>query len=347
MFKLIIANKRLSSWSLRPWLLMRQLGIPFEEHLLPFWHADWSCLLRDAAGTAAIPGTVPVLVDGTIVVGDSLAIVETLAERLPTAGIWPADTGRRAAARVLCAQMHSSFAALRQECWFDALRQGPAKPLSPAATAELGRADGIFAGADPTQGFLCGSFTAADAFYAPLALRTIQYGLSLSPPAAAYVARIATLSAVQEWLASARQERDWPLRGPNGRPGAAAIITADDASRLARAWVNSWNRRDLEAVLGLFADDAIFVSPKAEAFIGRPRVEGKTALRDYWSKALEHIPQLRFEFEAADWDPAAAVVLVTYQADLAGRRARAAERWLLNTDGLIRYGEAYYGAAAP
>lgn len=137
------------------------------------------------------------------------------------------------------------------------------------------------------------------------------------------------------------------MQGPTGRNYFAAVITTDDAARLAQAWVAAWNRRDLEAVLALFAEDVAFVSPKAESFVGRSRVDGKPALREYWTKALAAIPRLEFRFEAADWDPARSAIVVTYQADLAGRRARAVERWLIGADGRITYGEAFYGAAAP
>ena len=96
----------------------------------------------------------------------------------------------------------------------------------------------------------------------------------------------------------------------------------------------------------VFAEDAVFVSPKAETIIGKARVEGKAALRAYWTAALEKIRELEFELETADWDPAACVITVIYNASLAGKRARAAERWVLEADGRIRYGEAYYGASA-
>lgn len=347
MFKLIIGNKRLSSWSMRPWLLMKQLGIPFEEEIVPFWHADWYSRVRAAAGAAPGPGTVPILLDGALAVGDSLAIAETLAERLPQAGVWPREADIRAQARTLCAEMHAAFAAVRQECSFDVLRHAQPKPLSTAATAQLARADAIFAAAEPGQGFLCGAFCAADAFFAPLALRTLQYALPLSAAAQAYVQRIAQLPAVQEWTAAAADERHWPLLGPGGRNYFPAVITAEDATRLAQAWIAAWNRRDLEAVLALFAEDAAFVSPKAETFVGRARVEGKPALRDYWTRALAAIPRLEFQLDAADWDPARSALVVTYRADLAGRCARAVERWLIAADGRITYGEAFYGAALP
>jgi glutathione S-transferase len=347
MYKLIIGNKRLSSWSMRPWLVMRQLGIPFAEELIPFWHADWAGRVQRAAGSARLAGTVPVLLDGALAIGDSLAIVEALAEGRPDAGVWPQDRAQRAAARSLCAEMHAGFGALRQECPFDTLRSGSGRALSAPAAAQLARAETLFAGAEAVGGFLCGAFCAADAFFAPLALRTIQYGLPLSAGARAYVERVAHLPAVAEWIADAAREHDWPVTGPAQHNDLRAVVNGEDAQRLAHRWIAAWNRRDLEAVLALFADHACFVSPKAEAFAGRARVEGKAALRDYWTKALAAISQLEFTPGAVDWDPAAASLVVTYQAELSGRRVRAAERWLIGADGLIADGEAYYGAALP
>ncbi|MDR3418908.1 MAG: glutathione S-transferase N-terminal domain-containing protein [Nevskia sp.] len=343
MLKLVIGNRRFSSWSMRPWLLMKQLGIPFETQQVPYTRADWAGTVR--ALHAA--GTVPVLIAGELVVGDTLAIVETLAELFPDRGIWPADRVLRARARSLCAEMHSSFGAVREECSFDAFSPGEPRALSARATAQMARADAIFASADAGGGFLCGAYSAADAFYTPLALRVLQYGLTVSAQARVYIDRVAGLPAVRAWLAEAEAERDWPPVMPGGRPYHRAVISAEDALRLARRWVAAWNARDLDAVLAMFAaEGAAFVSPKAESILGHARVEGQDGLRRYWSAALERIPRIEFRLEAADWDPATSTVLVVYDADLDGRRSRAAERWVLDHAGRIRYGEAYYGASA-
>lgn len=341
MLKLIIGSQRFSSWSMRPWILLRQLGIPFEAEQLPYTRPDWAEAIRRLYPA----GTVPVLQAGELLVGDSLAIVETLAELFPGRGVWPADAGRRARARSLCTEMHASFGAIREECAFDLFRGGQTRPLSARGQAQLRRAEAIFASAG--GGFLCGAaFCAADAFFTPLALRVLQYGLTVAAPARAYVERVAALPSVRAWTAEAEKERDWPAQSPGGRPYHRAVVSAEDALRLAEGWIAAWNARRLEAVLDLFDDAAVFVSPKAESFLGQPRVEGKAALRHYWSLALEKIPQLEFQLEAADWDPAASALLVVYRADLAGRRNRAAERWLLDHSGRIRYGEAYYGVSA-
>jgi len=342
MLKLLIGNRRFSSWSLRSWLLLRQLGIEFEAQQVPYMSEGWSKTV-----TALHPaGTVPVLLGEDFKVGDTLAIAETLAELFPAAGVWPADRLRRAQARSLCAEMHSSFGAIREECSFDLFRQGPARPLSARGTAQLARADAILSAADAQDGFLCGRFCAADAYYIPLALRMVQYGLPVSAGAHRYIERIAALPSLKAWTAEAERERDWPAVSPGGRPYHKAVVSADDALRLGRHWVGCWNARKLDAVLELFAEDAVFISPKAESFIGHPRVEGKAALRAYWTTALERIAQLEFSLDTVDWDASTSTAVVIYQANLAGKRSRAAERWVLDADGRIRYGEAYYGASA-
>lgn len=342
MLKLLIGNQRFSSWSMRPWLLMKQLGIPFEAEQVPYSRPDWAAAVRSVHPA----GTVPALVVDGLAVGDSLAITETLAELFPQHGVWPAAPAARARARALCAEMHASFGAIREECSFDLFRQGEPRVLSARGAAQLRRAEQIFASAEAGSGLLCGAYCAADAFYTPLALRVLQYGLQVSPAARAYVQRLAALPSVQAWCAEAERERGWPALRPDGQPYHRAMVSAEDALRLAQHWIAAWNGRRLEAVLDLFADDAVFVSPKAESFIGQARVEGKAALRGYWTVALEKIPRIEFTLEAADWDPAASALVVIYQADLAGRRSRAAERWLLDAAGRIRYGEAYYGASA-
>lgn len=341
MLKLLIGNQRFSSWSLRAWLLLRQLGIPFETQVLPYTRPDWSAAVRSLYGA----GTVPVLLIDGFVVGDTLAIAETLAELHPRAGVWPEDAQQRAMARSLCAEMHASFGALRSECAFDLFRDGSPRPLSAQAAAQLGRVERILAGA-AEGGFLFGAFCAADAFYIPVGLRVLQYGLEVSPRARAYIERAAALPAVREWVAQAQGERGWPAQAAGGGPYHRAVVSGADAQRHARRWIAAWNARDLEAVLGFFAADAVFVSPKAERFTGQARVEGKAALRAYWTTALEKITALEFAFEAADWDAATSTLLVVYGAGLNGKHTRACERWVVDAAGQITYGEAYYGASA-
>jgi acyl-CoA thioesterase FadM len=119
------------------------------------------------------------------------------------------------------------------------------------------------------------------------------------------------------------------------------------AQRFARDWVAAWNRRDVEAVLSHFADDALFVSPKAERFVGKPRIEGKAALRAYWQTALAHIPRLEFSLDHALWSPRAEALTVVYQSLLAGQSPVRAAEIMRFRGHLIVHGEALYGAALP
>ena len=179
---LFIGNKAYSSWSLRPWLLMRALDIPFEEVVTPLYvEGSREKMLREAP-----TGKVPVLRDGDFAVWDSLAIAEYLAEGCPDKNIWPRDRKKRARARSLCAEMHSGFQALRQACPtnFRRARRAAPLPLEQAARADLARIQAIFSQAKGE--FLFGDFCAADAFFAPVVTRLDVYALELEPAARAY-----------------------------------------------------------------------------------------------------------------------------------------------------------------
>jgi glutathione S-transferase len=199
MYELIIANKNYSSWSMRPWVLMRELGIPFRETLLRFDQGGF----RKHSPT----GRVPLLVDGTARVWDSLAIAEYLAER--HAGVWPVESATRAWARSAAAEMHSSFGAIRNDCSMSVGVRIRLHQIRPALQADLDRlaelwADGLARHGGP---FLAGAaFTAVDAFYVPVATRIQTYGLSLPTQAAGYVNRLLQLSSVNEWIVAALAE---------------------------------------------------------------------------------------------------------------------------------------------
>ena len=210
--RLYIANKNYSSWSLRPWVLMRQLGLDFEEVLVPFG-PDAATTFRAFSPT----GKVPCLVDGPLTVWDSLAIVEYLAEKVP--GVWPGDVAARAWARSASAEMHAGFGAVRHYCSMSCgLRvRLHALPAAPAAelAAQWARLDGLWCeGLERFGGpFLGGAtFTAVDAFYAPIAFRAQTYSPTLSGPAQAYVERLLKLPAMRQWYAEALAEpwRDEP-----------------------------------------------------------------------------------------------------------------------------------------
>ncbi|MGH8258952.1 MAG: glutathione S-transferase N-terminal domain-containing protein [Steroidobacteraceae bacterium] len=218
MYELHIANKNYSSWSLRAWVLMRELGIDFSEHLLPFGPAAaWEAYRRISP-----TGKVPCLVDGALCIWDSLSIAEYLAERHP--GVWPADSAARAWARSASAEMHSGFAELRNRCSMTCGVRVRLNEFPPALERDLTRLqalwnDGLRRFGGP---FLAGdAFTAADAFFAPVALRVQTYGLPLDATCAAYVARVLGLRSMQRWYAEAVQEpyRDEPHEREIGQMG--------------------------------------------------------------------------------------------------------------------------------
>ena len=212
---LVIGNKNYSSWSLRPWLLMVERRIRFEEQRLRLDFAEGSPF-RQALAAISPAGRVPVLLDEGFAVWDSLAIVETLAEKFPQAGVWPRDARARARARSVCAEMHSGFGALRRHCPMnveahlpEAGRQVWAEQAD--VRADLQRIDALWCDALQGSGgpFLFGEFCAADAFYAPVALRVRTYALPLSAPAQAYADRLLDTEGARRWIAEALAERDF------------------------------------------------------------------------------------------------------------------------------------------
>jgi glutathione S-transferase len=209
MYELIIANKNYSSWSMRPWVLMRALGIEFNERLLPFHlnHGD------GAIARFSPTGRVPCLVDGDTRVWDSLAIVEYLAER--HVGVWPLPATDRAWARSAAAEMHSGFQALRNECSMSVGVRIRLRSQSPALQADLRRLETLWADGLARHGgpYLGGPrFTAVDAFFAPVATRIQTYGLVVASPAAAYARHLLLHEAVREWIDAGVREtfRDAP-----------------------------------------------------------------------------------------------------------------------------------------
>ena len=203
MYTLYIANKNYSSWSLRPWILLRALGIGFEEKLVPFTPgSNWSAF-RDFSPN----GKVPCLVDDDTTVWDSLAITEYLAERHP--GVWPSDTKARAFARCATAEMHSGFNALRSQCSMNCGIRVKLHRVDDALARDVGRIAELWSeGLDRFGGpFLAGKqFTAADAFYAPVAFRTQTYSPPMDGAARAYAQRLLELPAMREWYASGLAE---------------------------------------------------------------------------------------------------------------------------------------------
>jgi len=206
---LVIGNKNYSSWSLRPWIAMKVLGLPFEERRIALYAPGAKTeILRYSPS-----GKVPCLVDGDLRVWDSLAILETLAESRPE--LWPAAPARRALARSICAEMHSGFSALRQHMSMNVRKRYPGRGRTPETLADLARIVAIWSeclAATQRSGvagpFLFGSFTAADAMYAPIVLRFRTYEVDLPASCRAYVDAMLALPAMQEWIAAAEREAE-------------------------------------------------------------------------------------------------------------------------------------------
>jgi glutathione S-transferase len=204
--KLVIGNKNYSSWSMRPWLLMRQLGIEFEEVQIPLHQPD--SLERKLSYSPA--GKVPILIDGEIRVWESLAIVEHLAEKFPNKLIWPADGEARSAARVVSAEMHAGFSHLRSNMPLNCRAHSPGAGNSPDVQKDIDRICEIWRecrARHRAEGqFLFGEFTAADAMFAPVASRFQTYGVELGNKEEEYANAILSLPAVKEWVEAARDE---------------------------------------------------------------------------------------------------------------------------------------------
>ncbi|MBL8333451.1 MAG: glutathione S-transferase family protein [Rubrivivax sp.] len=213
--QLVIGNKNYSSWSMRPWVLMRQLGIPFTERKLRFDFSPGSAF-RQAVAEVSPAGTVPVLVDEGFSVWDSLAIVEYLHERFPERGVWPADARDRARARSLCAEMHGGFSALRSNCPMNIEARLPEVGArvwaeQAAVRANVARIEAMWAECLAARGgpFLFGAFSAVDAYYAPVCMRLRSYGLPVSDTTRAYIERVAAAPGVAAFIADALAEADF------------------------------------------------------------------------------------------------------------------------------------------
>lgn len=205
MLKLVIGDRNYSTWSLRPWLAIKQAGLPFEEIMIP---------LRDSQTKAEIlkyspSGKIPCLIDGQTVVWDSLAICEYLAEKSPS--LWPGDRKARAEARSIAAEMHSGFPALRQGMPMDILASKPFDERSAEVMADIARIVAIWeacrARYAKTGPFLFGSFSIADAMFAPVVWRFLTYVVDLPPASKAWVETMTALPAMQEWRAGAQAEK--------------------------------------------------------------------------------------------------------------------------------------------
>jgi len=201
MLKLVIGNKNYSSWSMRPWLALRANKVAFEEVFIPLYTDDKADKDRILSFTPS--GKVPVLVDGDVTVWDSLSIIEYVAEKFPEVGLWPADRASRAHARSISAEMHSGFAALRNECGMNLHRSIGAVALSDDARANVARIQQIWAECHRHYGrlgpFLFGAFSGADAMFAPVVQRFRTYAIEVAPDSRPYMEAMLALPAFQQW----------------------------------------------------------------------------------------------------------------------------------------------------
>ena len=220
MLKLYIGNKNYSSWSMRPWVLLRQAGIEFEEVMVRFDSFDAGSEFKKILGPINPVGKVPVLVDDGLVVWDTLAICEYVAEyaaeRFPDKTLWPRDAKARARARSVCAEMHSGLSGLRSHCPMNIEAALPQIGHlvwrdKPAVRDDVARVAAMWSAllAEHKGPMLFGEFSIADAYFAPVCMRLTTYALPVPPVISAYVARVSALPGVKAWIDGALVEKDF------------------------------------------------------------------------------------------------------------------------------------------
>ncbi|MGZ6142190.1 MAG: glutathione S-transferase family protein [Myxococcales bacterium] len=205
MLKIVLGNKKYSSWSLRPWLALKLTSAPFEEQVVPLDMPDTAANIRKYSPS----GRVPALIDGNLTIWDSLAICEYLNEKFPAAQLWPADPASRARARSISAEMHSGFGNLRNDCAMKIVAQQPYKPLKPETQADVDRIVAIWNDCLRVHGgpFLFGGRPGiADCMYAPVVSRFRTYSIPVEGAVKAYCEAVWSWPVLQEWVAAARAE---------------------------------------------------------------------------------------------------------------------------------------------
>ena len=202
--KLLIGNRNYSSWSLRPWLVLKHFEIPFEDEVLQLTGPGFRDILAQRSPT----GRVPLLIDGELMVPETIAIIEYLADRYPDKPIWPEDIIDRALARAAAAEMHGGFTSIRSHAPMNLRASHPGKVSADAIAKDLHRIETLWGELLHKSGgpFLFGQFTAADAMFAPVATRIRTYALPVSDGASAYVEAIHSLPAFKAWLTLALKE---------------------------------------------------------------------------------------------------------------------------------------------
>ena len=216
MLKLYIGNKNYSSWSMRPWVLLKQAGIPFEEVMVRFDSFDTGSTFKNTLKDQTPTGKVPVLVEGDLAVWDTLAIAEYVAEQYPDKQLWPRDKAVRARARSVCAEMHAGFTALRGACPMNieaSLQDIGALAWrdKPAVRADVSRLVTMWSEllAAHKGPMLFGAFSIADAYFAPVCMRLKTYALPVPAEISAYVERVRALPGVKAWIDDALAEKDF------------------------------------------------------------------------------------------------------------------------------------------
>ena len=214
---LVIGNKNYSSWSMRPWVLLKQFGIPFEEIMLKFESREWD----DSIARLAPTRKVPTLWDGdvgavtSIAVWETIAIVEYVADRFSQFDIWPRDVAARAMARAISAEMHAGFQALRANMPMNIRSQHPGKGMLPGVAEDIARIEAIWRiarerfGSQTDAPFLFGPFSAADAMFAPVVMRFLTYLPSLTPASADYCEAMKTAPGIAAWMSEAKLETEF------------------------------------------------------------------------------------------------------------------------------------------
>jgi glutathione S-transferase len=227
MLKLYVGNKNYSSWSMRPWVLMKQAGIAFDEAMVRFDSFDSGSQFKSTIASVNPVAKVPVLVDGDLAIWDTLAIAEYLAESYPDKALWPHDKAMRARARSICAEMHSGFGNLRSHCGMNIEASLPEVGAilmrdQPGVCADLARLVQMWSELLERHGgpMLFGDFSIADAYFAPVCTRIETYALPVPAAMEAYIGRVLALPGVKAWIEDALVEK--------------TFVVFDEAYRIAR-----------------------------------------------------------------------------------------------------------------
>ena len=216
LLKLFVANKNYSSWSMRPWVLLKQAGIPFEEVMVRFDSFDAGSSFKQSIHAVSPAGRVPVLLDDGLAVWDTLAIAEYLAEKFSDRKLWPHDLKARARARSICAEMHSGFSALRSHCMMNIEASLPDAGAiiwrdQPAVRSDVQRIVSMWTGLLEQHGgpLLFGEFSIADAYFAPVCMRLKTYALPVPANITEYIGHVRSLPGVKAWIDAGLAEKDF------------------------------------------------------------------------------------------------------------------------------------------